>query len=70
MLRVYENSVPSKIFGTTKDEVKGKKIKLHNEELNILNTPNNIVRVIRSRRRWSWHVAGMGWEMCLQAFGG
>jgi hypothetical protein len=41
--------------------VTGKWIKLHNEELNDLYAPPNIVRVIKSRRmRWAGHVARMG----------
>jgi len=50
MLRMYEISVLSIIFGPTRDEVTGKRIKLRNEELNDLNTPTNNVRVIKSRR--------------------
>ena len=59
MLRVFENSVLNIIFGPTRDKVTGKRIKLHNEELNDVNTPTNIIRVIKWR--WSLHVAGMGW---------
>ena len=33
---------------------------MHNEELNDLYFSPNIVRVIKSRRRWVWHVARMG----------
>ena len=40
--------------------LRGRCIKLHNEELNDLYSPN-IVRVIKSRRmRWAEHVARMG----------
>jgi len=35
-LRVFENRVLRKIFGSKRDEVVGKWIKLHNEELNDL----------------------------------
>jgi hypothetical protein len=60
-LRVFENGVLRRIFGPNSDEVTGKWIKLHNEELNDLYPSPNIVRVIKSRRtRWPGHVARMG----------
>ena len=36
--------------------------RLHNEELNDLYSSPNIVRVIKSRRRWAVHVARKGEE--------
>ena len=50
-----------RIFGTKRDEVTGEWRKLHNEELNDLYCPPNIVRLMKSRRmRWAGHVARMG----------
>jgi hypothetical protein len=60
-LRVFENMMLRRIFGTTRDEVMGQLRRLHNEELNDLYSSPNIVQVIESRRmRWGGHVAGMG----------
>ena len=50
-LRVYENWVLRRIFGTRRAEVTGEWRKLHNEELNDLYCSANIVRVIKSRMR-------------------
>ena len=50
-----------RIFGTKRDEVTGEWRKLHNEELNDLYCPPNIVWLMKSRRmRWAGHVARMG----------
>jgi hypothetical protein len=60
-LRVFETRVLRRVFGPKRDEVTGKWIKLHNEELNDLYSLPNIVRVVKSRRmRWAGHVARMG----------
>ena len=60
-LRVFENRVLRRIFGTRRDGVTGEWRKLHNEELNDLYCSPNIVRVIKSRRMgWAEHVGRMG----------
>jgi hypothetical protein len=60
-LRVFENRVLGRVFGSKSDEVTGEWRKLYNEELNNLYSLTNIVRVVKSRRmRWAGHVARMG----------
>jgi len=49
-LRVFENMVLRRIFGSRRDEVTGEWRRLHNEELNDLYSSPNIVLVIKSRR--------------------
>ena len=60
-LRVFENRVLRRIFGSKGDEVKGERRELHDEELNDLYCSPNTFRVIKSRRmRWAGHVARLG----------
>jgi hypothetical protein len=60
-LRVFENRVLRRIFGSKRDEVAGEWRKLHSEELNEMYSLPNIIWVIKSRRmRWTGHVARMG----------
>jgi len=49
-LKVFENRVLRRVFGTKSDEVTGEWRKLHNEELNDLYPLSNIVRVVKTRR--------------------
>jgi hypothetical protein len=66
-LRVFENRVLRRIFGSKREE-DGSWRKLHNDELHSLYSSPNIVRVIKSMRmKWAGHVARMGEG--LQDFG-
>jgi len=52
------------------DEVTGEWIKLHNEELIDLNSPPNMVGIIKFRRmKWAGHVTSIVEQKCLQTFG-
>ena len=45
--------------------------KLHNEELNDLNSPTNTVLLIKTRQmRWAGHVPGVREKNSLQGLGG
>ena len=58
---MFENMVLWRIFGPRSEEVTGDWRRLHNEEINVLYSSPNTVRVIKSRRmRWGGHVACMG----------
>ena len=62
-LRVFDNMVLRRIFGPRRDEVTGEWWRLHNEELNGLYFPPDIVRVKKSiKMRWAGHVARKGVE--------
>jgi hypothetical protein len=70
-LRVLENRVLRRIFGTKGDEVTGGWIRLHNEDLNGLYFAPNIFRVIKSRRmRWTGNVARRKEELCTRFWWG
>jgi len=59
-LRVFQNRVLRRLFGSKRDEVTGEWRKLYNEELNDLHSSPKIVRVIKSRRmRWAGQAASM-----------
>jgi hypothetical protein len=49
-LRMFENRVLRRIFGSKRDGVTGEWRRLHNEELNDLYSSPNIIRLIKSRR--------------------
>jgi hypothetical protein len=59
-LRVFQNRVLRRIFGSMRDEVTGGWRKLHNEELHNLYSSQSIIRMIKSRRMsWAGHSARM-----------
>jgi hypothetical protein len=58
---VFENRVLRRIFGPKRDEVTGKRRKLHNWELHNLYSSQDIIRQIKSRRmRRAGHAARTG----------
>jgi len=60
-LRGFQKRVLRRILGAKSDEGIGRWKKVHNEELNDLYSPSNIIRVIVTRRmRRAGHVARMG----------
>jgi hypothetical protein len=60
-LRLFENRVLRRIFGSKSDETTGEWGKLHIEKLNDLFCSPNIVRVIKTRRkRWAGKEARKG----------
>ena len=60
-LRLFENRMLRRVFGSKRDEVTGEWRELHNEELSDLYSLPNILWVVKSRRmRWVGHVARMG----------
>jgi hypothetical protein len=57
-LRVFENRVPRRIYGSKGDEMTGVWRKLHNKELHNLYSSSSIIRIIKSKRMsWPCHVA-------------
>ena len=51
-LRVFENKVLIKIFGSKKDEITGEWRKLHNAELDALNFSLNVILRVLNRDDW------------------
>jgi hypothetical protein len=57
-LRVFENRVLRRIFGSKRDGVTGGWNKLHNKELHNLYSSLSIIRIMKLRRiRWTGYVA-------------
>jgi hypothetical protein len=59
ILRLFENRVLRRIFGTKRDEVTEVWKIIDNVELNDLYPSTNAIRVIQSRMRWAGCVARM-----------
>jgi hypothetical protein len=57
---VFQKRALRRIFGPKRDEVTGGWRKLHNEELHNLYSSPNIITIIKSRKRWTGHVARLG----------
>jgi hypothetical protein len=59
-VRVFENRMLRRIFGSKRDEVAGGWRKMHNVELHNLYSSSSIIRMTKSRRmRWAGHLAQM-----------
>jgi hypothetical protein len=57
-LRMFENRVLRRIFGSKRDGVTGGWRKLHNEELHNLYSSPSLIRIMNSMRmRWAGNVA-------------
>jgi hypothetical protein len=70
-LRVFENRVLRRIFGSKRDKVTWEWRRVHKEELNDFYSSRNIIRLIKSRRmRWAGLYLIWGKEPCMQHFGG
>jgi hypothetical protein len=63
MLRMFQNRILWRKFGTKRDEMTGSLRKLHNEELQNLRSSPNVIRIKSRRMRWAEHVVGMGEEV-------
>ena len=59
-MRVFENRVLRGIFERKRDEVTREWSRLHHEELLALYPSPIIIQEIKSRKRWTGHVACMG----------
>jgi hypothetical protein len=67
---MFEIRVLKRIFGPKRDKVTGEWSKLHNEELNDLDSSLGVTWMIKSGiMRWAGHVACME-DRCIQGFGG
>jgi hypothetical protein len=69
-IKVFENRVLRRIFGSNRNEIIRGCGKLHNEEFHNLCSSPNVIRMIKSRAiRRAGHVARRGGEEeCVQCF--
>jgi len=68
-VRVFENRVLRKMFGSKRDNITGDWRKLHNGELYDLYYSRNIIQAIKSKiMRWAGHAARMVDRRCIQDF--
>jgi hypothetical protein len=69
-LRVFENRVSRKIFGCKREE-DGSQRRLHNDEFHSLCSSWTVIRMSKSRMRWTRHVAHMedGRSVCTVLVG-
>jgi hypothetical protein len=68
-LRVFENRVLRRIFGSKRDQVTGEWRRLHKEKLYALYSSPNIIRVIKSRMGRACSTYGRE-ERCILGFDG
>jgi hypothetical protein len=62
-LKVFENKVMWRMFGTKRDKIMGGRRKMHNEELHNFYSLPNIIRMKSMRMRWEGYLARMGEKM-------
>ena len=70
MLRVCENRVLRRIYGSKTDGVTGEWRRLQDEELYDVYSSPNIIRLIKSLLRWAGHVARKGEEVHTESWVG
>jgi hypothetical protein len=59
-LRIFENRLQTKKFRPNKDEIIEDWRKFHSDEFHNLNSPPNMIRIMKSRSvRWAGHETGM-----------
>jgi hypothetical protein len=69
-LKVFENRVLRRIFGSKRDEVTGGWRKLHNEELHNLYSSPSIIRVMKSRMMKLWKEERNAYRVLVGKSGG